>query len=276
MDGASPGRHSHDGSRAVDLTGPDGVAHRAAARVVLAADGLGGRSLARLGNRRRVAHGSRVGLGCVIDRPVADGLNDFAAGAIGMAVGAGGYVGTVRTETGSLNVAAAVDPSSLRAGGGPAAAVAGLLRAAGFPVPDALAEVRWHGTVPLTGRPVAVAGRRLFVLGDAAGYVEPFTGEGIAWALGSARAVAPLALRAVRGWDDSMIRGWTALHRRRVRHRQWACRAIAAGLRHPGLVRPVLGFLTSHPALATRVVRAVGGASVGGMSGRPHAEVVCR
>jgi flavin-dependent dehydrogenase len=41
----------------------------------------------------------------------------------------------------------------------------------------------------------------LFVIGDAAGYVEPFTGEGMAWALAAADGLAPLAARAVGAWD---------------------------------------------------------------------------
>ena len=43
-----------------------------------------------------------------------------------------------------------------------------------------------------------LAAERVFLLGDAAGYVEPFTGEGMAWAVTSGIAVAPLALRATR------------------------------------------------------------------------------
>ena len=46
---------------------------------------------------------------------------------------------------------------------------------------------QWRGTPPLTRRAPSLAAERVFVLGDAAGYVEPFTGEGMAWALASAR-----------------------------------------------------------------------------------------
>ena len=43
-----------------------------------------------------------------------------------------------------------------------------------FPVIDS----GWSGTPPLTTVPRWNAAERLFVMGDAAGYVEPFTGEG--------------------------------------------------------------------------------------------------
>jgi flavin-dependent dehydrogenase len=46
----------------------------------------------------------------------------------------------------------------------------------------------WLGTLPLTRRTPRPAGHRVLVVGDAAGYVEPFTGEGMAWALATASA----------------------------------------------------------------------------------------
>src|SRR5205823_821006 len=84
----------------------------------------------------------------------------------------------------------------------------------------------------------------------AAGYVEPFTGEGIAWALAAGRAVAPLALRAARRWQPSVAREWEARYRRVVVRRQYACRAAAAVLRHPLLARALIRLLAHVPALA--------------------------
>ena len=71
----------------------------------------------------------------------------------------------------------------------------------------------WQGTAGLTRQTQPLAEERLFLLGDAAGYVEPFTGEGIAWALASAQAVAPLARRAMERWDPQIARDWSVLHR---------------------------------------------------------------
>ena len=62
-----------------------------------------------------------------------------------------------------------------------------------------------------------LAQERLFLIGDAAGYVEPFTGEGIAWALSSAQAITPLALRAIEGWRPQLATDWADLHGRLVR-----------------------------------------------------------
>jgi flavin-dependent dehydrogenase len=171
-----------------------------------------------------------------------------------MAVGREGYVGLVRVEDGRLNVAAAFEPALVRRHGGPGAAAVAILAEAGFPAIRALEYATWRGTVGLSRRTRPLAAERLFVLGDAAGYVEPFTGEGIAWALESARAVAPLALLAMERWDPRFEQAWLDLHRRRVGRRQLLCRACALALRHPWMVSIAFEMLTHVPRSAGLVV----------------------
>jgi flavin-dependent dehydrogenase len=101
---------------------------------------------------------------------------------------------------------------------------------------------------------VRVAGRGLFLLGDATGYVEPFTGEGMAWALGSAVALAPLAVRAAAGWEPGLARAWARLHRRLVTRRQTVCRVAAAVLRRGRLAAALVAALSWLPGLAAPVV----------------------
>jgi flavin-dependent dehydrogenase len=122
------------------------------------------------------------------------------------------------------------------------------------PVPG-LAGLAWRGTPALTRRATRLAGERLFVLGDAAGYVEPFTGEGMAWALAGGLAVAPLAAEAARRWRPSLARAWAATYRRIVVRRQHVCRAAAAVLRRPLLARALVRLLARAPALAIPVLR---------------------
>ena len=100
-----------------------------------------------------------------------------------MAVGKGGYVGLVRVEDGGLNAAAAFERRFLRVCGGPAGAASRILSGSGFPAVSAFGEAEWRGTVALTRTTRPVAADRVFLIGDATGYVEPFTGEGMAWAL---------------------------------------------------------------------------------------------
>lgn len=92
----------------------------------------------------------------------------------------------------------------MRADGGLGRAAARLVREAGWPAPELFAELSWRGTPALTRRRTRISEERVFVLGDAAGYVEPFTGEGMAWALASGAAVAPLAARAVGEWRPEL------------------------------------------------------------------------
>ena len=99
-----------------------------------------------------------------------------------MACAAEGYVGQVVVEDGRMDMAAALDPLAVKAAGGPGELATKIIDQAGFPpVPD-LARLPWKGTPHLTRQSPRLGGERLFVLGDAAGYVEPFTGEGMAWA----------------------------------------------------------------------------------------------
>jgi flavin-dependent dehydrogenase len=218
------------------------------AGVVVAADGLGGQLAA--GNRPAVAGGSRIGAGAV-----ADAAPDFYhPRTIFMAVGRGGYVGLVRVEDGRLDVAAAFDPGFVRGSGGLGPAAAATLRDAGFPAVPGLEELPWRGTPALTRTARCVAGERWFAVGDAAGYVEPFTGEGMAWAVASAVAVAPIAARP---WFPGLIREWEATYARLVRSRQTVCRAAAWVLRSPRLSRLAVRLLSVAPILSRPVVAAL-------------------
>jgi flavin-dependent dehydrogenase len=219
------------------------------ARVVLAADGLAGQFMARTATAASAESGARIGAGTT----TTDAPGFYRPGVVYMTCGAGGYTGLVRLEDGRLDVAAAFDASELRAGG-PGAAAVRLLHEAGWPAPNGLAQLPWRGTAPLTRHARQVADDRLFVVGDAAGYVEPFTGEGMAWALASGTAVAPLAAAAVERWRPELIQQWTAIHHRVVSRRQIVCRAAAAVLRRPWLTRPVVRLLGQAPMLAAPVI----------------------
>jgi flavin-dependent dehydrogenase len=221
------------------------------ARLVLAATGLGLSCLpADSSPRTRVARGARLGTGCFLE----DAPADYQPGTIHMAVGKAGYVGLVRLGDGRVHVAGAIQPRSLCAVGGPGSAAALILSEAGFaPLPD-LATARWQGTIGLTRRTHPLAETGLFVLGDAAGYVEPFTGEGIAWALAAGRAIGPLALRAIERWEPRLAREWEALHRRVVGRRQILCRAAAAVLRQPWMLRAAFRVVSRLPSSAGRFI----------------------
>ncbi len=227
-------------------------------RLVLAADGLGGRLLSgHAGVDVVTEEGSWVGAGAVAETAP----DAFAPGTVFMACGRGGYVGLVRLEDGRLNIAAAFDPALLKRRHHPGAAAAVILQEAGLPLLPGLAELAWRGTPALTRRATRRAYPRLFVLGDAAGYVQPFTGEGIAWALAAGQAVAALAVRGVRHWDAALEAEWDAVYRRTVAAGQATCRALMHALAHPVLTAAAVAVLRRWPALAAPVLRRVHQAS---------------
>ena len=222
------------------------------ARVVLAADGLSGRFLEHERDFGvSVTHDSRVGVGTIVN----ESPSFYRSGTIFMVCEAGGYVGLVRLEDGRLNVAAALDPSFVRNSGGPGRAVAIVLERVGLPPLDNLVALPWLGTPPLSRRRLQLAAHRLFVLGDTAGYVEPFTGEGIAWALASGVAVTPLALKAVGCWTPTLASQWMMLHRRLLGQRQTTCRVVTRLLRRVVLTRAAVSALSQAPVLAAPLVR---------------------
>jgi 2-polyprenyl-6-methoxyphenol hydroxylase-like FAD-dependent oxidoreductase len=224
------------------------------ARVVLVATGLGHTCLPTGARPRlRIARGSRMGTGCFLE----DGPCDYNVGTIHMAVGRAGYVGLVRLADGRLHVAGAIHPRILHAVGGPGAAAECILAEAGFAAIAGLRNAQWRGTSGLTRRTRPLADARLFILGDAAGYIEPFTGEGIAWALAAGRAIGPLALRAIERWEPRFAADWDRLHGRVVRRRQIICRAAAAVLWRPLLVHAAIAMLTRMPGSTMRLLRSL-------------------
>jgi flavin-dependent dehydrogenase len=195
---------------------------------------------------------SRVGIGTA----VTVNENTLPANQITMAVSSHGYVGISRISHDRFNVAAAIDPAAL-AQVSPAKIAAEILENAGIPATPALTRARWRGTPPLSSRPLHVSSERVFLIGDAAGYVEPFTGEGMATAFESAVAVMPLVIEAASSWDPSLAGRWDTLHRQIVRDRQFTCKQLAWILRRPWAAFAALGMCRMLPGLAHRVIAKV-------------------
>jgi 2-polyprenyl-6-methoxyphenol hydroxylase-like FAD-dependent oxidoreductase len=179
----------------------------------------------------------------------------YEPGTIYMACARDGYVGVVRLEDGRLDVASAMAPNRMRASGGIAAAVGEILQAAGFPGLPTKAQFR--GTLPLSRRRPRVAAEGLFVLGDAAAYLEPLTGEGIAWAMQQALLLAPIAKEAILGFAPRHAELWQFQCERFFRQRRWVCQTAIWMRRHFDLGTFVVALLSRFPSLASPLVRAL-------------------
>jgi flavin-dependent dehydrogenase len=128
------------------------------------------------------------------------------------------------------------------------------LKEAGIQMPPDAMKANWRGTSPLTSRPKQVASERVILIGDAGGYVEPFTGEGMATALESAVAVVPLAIEARKSWSPSLATSWESLHRQMVRSRQRTCQQLAWILRRPWAAIATLSACRIAPGIAGQLI----------------------
>jgi flavin-dependent dehydrogenase len=232
-----------------------GVARRSLdAKIVVVAGGLGSRVLAETNpDDSLTSKASRVGAGTVLD----DAGTDCDAGTIYMACHRDGYAGLVRLEDGRLDVAAALDVAAIKQCGGVGPLVEEVLRCSGLPVPAAVAEAKWNGTPRLTRQRQHVYGDRHFVVGDAAGYIEPFTGEGIAWALATGKAVTPFVLDSIDAGTRRTGPAWESKRRQLIGHRMRLCRAVSYLLRQPSLVNIAVRLLSFAPGLARPIDRSL-------------------
>lgn len=221
-------------------------------RVVLVCEGLNQRLLSRSEEfSNDVNEHSFIGAGAVT--PLKPGT--FKEGTIFMVVGRAGYVGAVLVEDGILNLAAALNPGLLKHGEHLGMLVDRVLQEAGFTLPVDVEQLSWQGTAKLTRNTSPVATDRVLVLGDASGYVEPFTGEGMGWGLASAVACVPIVLAGLKHWDDSLVANWKQYHQRHIQGRQKWCRRCAYVLKRPLLVKSLIGFVNHCPWIASPVVR---------------------
>lgn len=202
----------------------------------------------------RLARRARIGLGCTNDAP--------APRALTMAVGEGGYIGRVGLADGRTNWAAAIDPALLRTHPSPGEALASIWAAAAPDEPAPPAE-GWRGTPALTRRAPAQRGNT-FCIGDAAGYVEPITGEGMSWAIASGAAAAPCVLAYLRQGAGGV---WAREHRRLLGAHRVRCALVARAVRHPRALAHGVRLVSRFPLSGEALVRALIGSPALGPRG---------
>ncbi len=258
-----------DGRASVrELSTGDGTQMTASLVVVasgLGASGLGGRASSdkrnvtghpkvNRQNEVIIESDSRIGLGAQWQLSHPD--SSLSRGKIYMAVGDSGYVGLVVTENNTINLAAAIDRSAVQQSS-PAEVCQRILKDCDWNFGSALHEVKFHGTPTMTRRRKIAGEHRLFYTGDASGYVEPFTGEGMAWAVRGGMAVVGWSDEAIKHWRDELPEAWTGQLQELLGPQQRYCRWIARLLRHPRLVRHGIGTLSRFPKLGRLAVERI-------------------
>lgn len=218
-------------------------------RVIIAADGIGGSSARdRPGSQWQTARASLLGAGASLQRsPV-----PLAVGQIAMLCDRRGYVGLVRLPDGRVVAGAALDPRAVRDHAGQAELAAGIV-AEGGGDPGVIRAAKWRGTPLLTRRRAAVESGNVLFVGDAAGYVEPLTGEGMSWAIQGALLAAPCAHRIVTG--AGRAGEWSFAHRRLLAHRQRRCAIITRLARSSWVLHGAIRLAAASPRLASLIAR---------------------
>ena len=226
------------------------------AKVVVMATGLGRQRGAAEAFEQVPDPNSRVGVEALVDCE-ADSFND---GTIYMSIGRDGYAGLTKVSDSKMHIAAAVNRDAMRELG-PQAVVQRILGETGQrqSFDDLSDNISWRGTPALTTCAKQLAAERVLLVGDAANYVEPFTGEGILWALKSGIGVAPFLKTAVAGWDDTIAIGWEDWHKTNIKKQQRLCRQIAFGLKHASLRWLAHQALRFKPGIAKAVIRRLNG-----------------
>ena len=234
------------------------------AHVVLAADGINGTFLA---SEPWAAWTFSPNAYFGVATTCSDLSLDIPPGEIHMHVGNAGYVGLVRINETQMHLAAALDPTAAKRAAGPANLIRKILTSS--PAPDTPGEGRgggrideWHphklrGTPPLTRHRKTLGGHRVLAIGDACGYVEPFTGEGIAWAIAGAREVVNLLPNPADPWPANLPTLWQKRHHQLIAGKQRWCWAMRPMMRHPEFAPLIFAVANAVPAItrwiATRI-----------------------
>ena len=119
-------------------------------------------------------------------------------------------------------------------------------------------ELELIGTGPIPWRVTSVYGPSWALVGDAAGYVEPFTGEGMTWAIHGGMLLADaIAQSSGASWGTEAGARYARLYRTHVRSRQGTCRLVSGILSRPRLRSFACRTSRTFPMIKDRFVRKV-------------------
>lgn len=182
-------------------------------------------------------------------------------GTIYMACQDDGYVGLVRLADGKVDVAAALKSGAKAAQRGtPIQRIEKMLSASGFDFefPDSVDGAK--ATPPLRRSRIAGNGR-VIAIGDAAGYVEPFTGEGMTWAMHSGIAASGTIADAINADSTNALnqigQRWERKLYHLLRRKRLLCRAVTSCLGSRFLRAAAAQILSTLPQLSNPIIRAL-------------------
>jgi flavin-dependent dehydrogenase len=250
----------HSGERVAGVVGrgQEGAV-RVRSRIVVGADGSRSVVARRLGLARSPRTPGRIGLVAHYQDVAGDDWVEMHAGRRG-------YCGLGYSADGGANVALVAEPEDLPLLRG---------RTAAF-FEDRLAEFPWVARRVAGGRPVGrlqvtgsmssapagVTAPGALLVGDAAGFFDPYTGEGVAYALRAAELAAEAVFAAVEGGareERAAFRVYAARRRHELAPRLRVSRVIQAFLRRPWALQAVFRRFAADPGLAQRLIGVTAG-----------------
>jgi len=112
------------------------------------------------------------------------------------------------------------------------------------------ADQPWRTIAPLTRSPVSCAHENLLFIGDAARVVEPFTGEGIYYALRSGELAANAITKIIRGEDRQLaLREFARVYAEMYKGRLWINRLARAAVLAPRVASVFVRAAQIQPAI---------------------------
>src|SRR6266513_3506181 len=209
------------------------------ASVLVAADGRNSTVARTLGLLPRVTK-ERVALQAHIPLP-----RDFGNRVV-LQLLPGGYSGQAPVNDTELNLCLVGQPKSIRA-----------LQHWATQYFNLGSTQTWRTITPLTRSALPPARENVLFVGDAARVVEPFTGEGIFYALRSGELAAAAAKEMIRGNAADAARAYAEQHRAMYRGRLWINALARKSVVTPGLGAVLFQLARLQPALLGLLTRKI-------------------
>jgi flavin-dependent dehydrogenase len=180
--------------------------------------------------------------------------------------GDGTYFGLNPGPDGQVNVTHVTDLDRLR-GRDPGELLADALRGCRS-LRERFCDARPEGSIrvlcPLEVRTRSVAAEGVFLAGDAAGFLDPLTGEGIYGAVVSGRLAGEAAARASHGGGPACARAYARAHRRALGRKRPLNLAFQWLLRRPRALEFLGARLERSRELADALIAVIGNARAAG------------
>jgi geranylgeranyl reductase family protein len=214
-----------------------------AARLVVGADGVHSAVVRSLGLAATLRWPRNLGM--VAHYRGYNGLDDWGE----MHVSSCGYAGLAPLSDGLLNVGLVMPMSKTKQHNGGSASARFESFALSFPevrqrLEGAERVTAWRGVGPIGARVKRTSGPGFMLVGDAAGFFDPFTGEGVFKALRGAELLADVAADAL-GKDDLSAKSlalYSKLRRQEFTAKEIVCRLVQGFVALP----PVMDYVVSR------------------------------